>query len=302
MRLNEIVVYLFSIFIGVLLFLLYLFLSSFFEKDNLNKKNIFFPPEPETLIDYSFVVTNPPQKIYFLNSNLNVSARSYLVYDLSLDKEIGSYNKDLTLPPASLVKMISALVFYPKINLEEKYTIDESCTKVEGQKTGFLSGEKVSGKDLIFSSLIFSSADSVCQMQKSSGLTVADLNFFAQNSLDMKSSSFTNFIGLDYGNSYTTASDFLKATKVFLKNKTLSEAVNTRDYILENSNTLKNTNKLLFEIPNSMGVKTGTTALARENLIYRYTDKDKEQDFLIIVLNSPDRYSDTKTLLYGITN
>jgi D-alanyl-D-alanine carboxypeptidase len=249
----------------------------------------------------SFLVDSKPPKInYLLKEDTLISAKSYLIYDLNTGNEISSFNKFETYPPASLVKVISSLLFISKLNLTDKYIFEGECGAVMGQKLGLKAGELVSGKDLLYSSLIYSAGDSVCQMQRSLGLSVSDLNFFASNSLNMKNSNFTNFIGLDYSNNYTTASDILKASIKLVAHPTLSEIVKFSEFKLDRGNIINNTNRALSEIPNSTGIKTGTTGLARENLIYRYTDPKKDQDFLIILLNSESRYQDIKNILANL--
>ena len=61
---------------------------------------------------------------------------------------------------------------------------------------------------------------------------------------------------------------------------------------------LETTNKLLGEIPQSIGIKTGTTTDAGEVLIYEYQDEAK--DLVLIVMGSTDRFSDVRALLYWV--
>ena len=58
---------------------------------------------------------------------------------------------------------------------------------------------------------------------------------------------------------------------------------------------IETTNKLLYEIPQTIGVKTGRTTEAGEVLIYEY--KDDTKDLLIIVMGSEDRFTDVRALL-----
>ena len=61
---------------------------------------------------------------------------------------------------------------------------------------------------------------------------------------------------------------------------------------------ISNTNRLLWEVPNSVGIKTGTTLGAGEVLIYEY--KEDLKDIVIIVMGSKDRFGDTRNILKWI--
>jgi D-alanyl-D-alanine carboxypeptidase len=85
----------------------------------------------------------------------------------------------------------------------------------------------------------------------------------------------------------------------------ISKIVATKEYKFNsvsknNPLTVYNTNKLLWEIPQSVGIKTGTTQEAGEVLIYEY--RKQPVDLIIIVMGSQDRFSDTKNLLYWTLN
>jgi D-alanyl-D-alanine carboxypeptidase len=243
--------------------------------------------------------TVPARKIYSLNNPQLVKAKSFIVYDVLSGKEVYSINKDLQLPPASLVKMLSTMIFIDKIDLKEMYTVSSECMFVDGQKIGFKNQEKVSGKDLIYSSLVYSAGDSICNLYKATKSSIPELNDFAKT-LGMKNSNFTNFIGLDFNGNFTTAEDILILSKKFIENSVLNEVVATKSYTLENKKFILNTNKMLFEEKRTVGIKTGTTEGANQNLVYRIKDKEKDEDFIIVILNSSDRYSDIKNILKNL--
>ena len=113
-------------------------------------------------------------------------------------------------------------------------------------------------------------------------------------------SNFTNYIGLDYEDNETNAFDILSLTKEFIKNDLFNQIVKQKSYKLENGKVVYNTNKMLFENEYSVGIKTGTTGDANENLIYRYKNESKKLDLIVIILNSSDRYQDTRNIISNI--
>ena len=260
--------------------------------DNIKQKSMVLTEAQKILI------TQPSTNLIY-TSSLPVSAKSYIVYDVTSSRELFNKAGNLTLPPASLVKMLSVLYFFDNINLEKEYTVFSECNLVDGQRVGYKNGEKVSGKDLLYSSLIFSAGDSICNMYKITGSELSKFNDFSKE-LGMKNSNFTNFIGLDYPGNYTTSEDLLILTKSFIKNELFNQIVATKSYKMRNGKVVYNTNRMLFENEYSVGIKTGTTIEAKENLIYRYKNANKNMDVIIILLNSSSRYQDVKNILNSL--
>lgn len=256
-------------------------------------------PKNDVLSEQVVITTEPPKKVLKIKP-INLQAKSYIIYDYTNSLEIDSKNKNLTLPPASLVKMLSVMYFSKDLSLQDRYKMPAECTFVNGQKIGFKAGEEVSVKDIIYSSLIFSGADSTCLLSKiNPNLNLEGFNLYAK-SISMTTSNFTNYIGLDFANNFTTSEDMLTMTKEFLKKDIFSEIVKLKSYELENGRVIYNTNKMLFSEKFSAGVKTGTTDEANENLIYRYKDDSREIDLIVVILNSNNRYSDVNQIIKNI--
>lgn len=243
--------------------------------------------------------TIPARKILKLKPT-NIQAKSYIVYDLDDSRLVAEKNKTLQLPPASLVKLLSVMVFTDNLNLDNYTLVPQECTQVNGQKAGLKSGEKISVKDLLFSSLIYSAADSVCTLSRIN--SDRDLRFFNNyaESIGMKNSNFTNYIGLDFEDNVTTSEDILNMTLSFIKKDLFNSIVKLKSYQMENGRVIYNTNKMLFENQYSIGIKTGTTGGANENLIYRYKNDDLQRDVLVVILNSSDRYQDSRNIISNL--
>jgi len=125
--------------------------------------------------EVNLIETTPAKKVLSIKP-LNLLARSYLVYDLKNQVELTSKNKNETLPPASLVKVLSVMYLTQDLNFNDRFKITSECTLVNGQKVGFRVGEEVSVKDLVYSSLIFSGADSICLLSRTnSNISIQNL-------------------------------------------------------------------------------------------------------------------------------
>lgn len=265
--------------------------------------NIYTNPVSET--DFlGFSISNP-----FLSRELplpEISSKVALVADKKTDKVLYEVNSSQTLASASTTKLMTALVSIDLYKLDQTLVVSKECTEVEGSKVGLIIDKEYSVIDLLNALLVQSGADAACVLasgNKSYPEFVYLMNKKALD-LDMNDTSFTNPIGLDgvNGTHYSTAFDLYTLAKVSMSNKVIADIVVTKELTIKSidglsSITLVNTNRLLWDIPNTVGVKTGTTAAAGEVLIYEYFEKAKNIDLVIIVMNSSDRFSDTQSLL-----
>lgn len=236
-----------------------------------------------------------------------ISAKSVLVIDESTHKVLFSLNSSAKAAPASTTKLMTALVALDLYSQDDKLSVPLFCTQIESQKAGFPENEIFTVRDLLYSLLVSSAGDAACTLAAGKippTEFISQMNLRAQE-LGMTNTSFVNPIGLDgIANShYSTAEDLYKLSQAAITNKTIRQIVATRDFHVTSvdkkfSVELSNTNKLLWELPNSVGIKTGTTEEAGEVLIYEY--KDDLKDLIIIVMGSQDRFYDTQAILRWI--
>ena len=259
-------------------------------------------PVKNAVVYYPTIVRNIPRPA--------ITAKSAF----AIDKEGGGipqkgkivFEKDsnLKLAPASTVKLMTALVALNLYGPEEVLSVSKTCTEVESTKAWFPKESKYRVRDLVYSMLVGSEGDAACVLSSgkvNNGQFVDLMNKKAQE-LKMTSTYFSNPIGLDYINvaNFSTAEDLYKLASFAVSVPVIQDAVKTPVYIVTSVDkkftvTLFNTNKLLWEVSGTVGVKTGTTTDAGEVLIYEY--KDKLKDIFIIVMGSTNRFADTKAVL-----
>ena len=227
-----------------------------------------------------------------------ISAKAALVADVKTGKILFSHNMEEELAPASTTKLMTALVALDLFDKEEILEVPGLCTTVEGSKAGFKEGSETKVENILRALLVGSAGDAACVLAtaKTSITEFVDLMNEKAQALSMEHTAFTNPIGLDGidGSHHSTAYDLYQLSKFAMENEFIRGAVLTKELELE-PRTIYNTNKLLWEIPNTVGVKTGTTVAAGEVLIYEY--KDEIKDVVIIVMGSADRFTDTRNLL-----
>ena len=121
--------------------------------------------------------------------------------------------------------------------------------------------------------------------------------------LSMNNSHFDNPVGLDTDDQHATAKDLVRASEVAMRIPEFAKMVGTKSISFSDVTgkvkyNLKNINELLGAVPGVLGVKTGWTENARENLV-TYIERDGHK-VMIAVLGSQDRFGETKELINWI--
>jgi D-alanyl-D-alanine carboxypeptidase (penicillin-binding protein 5/6) len=246
---------------------------------------------------------------YGVQSLPNVTAVSVGIYDRKTGKALFERLPNERLAPASTTKLMTALVALDIYGTEDIVKIPYFCTNIESTKAWLPAEEEFKAYELINVMLVGSVGDAACALATSKisySDFVSKMNEKAI-SLGMKDTNFVNPIGLDgyKGVHYSTVHDLYLLSSASLKNDTVSNAVKKKDYVIKSLSSdftfeAFNTNRLLWEIPGTFGIKTGTTVSAGEVLIFGWEDTGKQ--LISIVMGSKDRFADTKALLNWTVN
>ncbi len=233
-----------------------------------------------------------------------ITAKAHLIIDNDSKKVFSGNNTSVTFAPASTTKLMTALIATEIYTEDEILTATEECNAIDSTKLWLPTGSQFTVKNLVYSLLINSAGDAGCILAgaKVSQQEFVELMNKKAEELGLENTNFTNPVGLDgaNGSNYSSVWDLYVLSNEIMKNNMLRSIVRTRNYSFtdvsgELTVNLENTNRLLWDIPETIGVKTGRTSEAGEVLIYRYDDGEK--DITIIVMSSDDRFSDTKDLL-----
>lgn len=231
-----------------------------------------------------------------------ISAQAALAVDM--DSGVTLYEKRADSPflPASTTKIITALVameYYP-LDLVLKVP----GFSVEGQKMGLVMGEEIKVEDLLYGLLVYSANDAaeVLAMSFPGGrdLFIVAMNLKAKE-LGLAHSRFSNPAGLDDGDgNITTAKDLIRVSEIAMQNPLFAKIVGTKEKTVKSVSgkivhKLRNINELLGTVDGVLGVKTGWTQNARENLV-TYIERDGRK-VMIALLGSQDRFGETKELI-----
>lgn len=224
-------------------------------------------------------------------------------------------NSQMPLPIASLTKLMTALVVF---DLDETYDlsqvirISEQAASQEGEsKYGkLLAGEYFSVETLLNVMLIESNNDAayaISELISQEGF-VGLMNLYARD-LGLESTRFANSTGLDPDNLWqpkniSTTQDLVKLTKHILKkHHQIFEITNSYYYdVLRPNGTFhhlipENTNKLLIEVPEIVGGKTGWS-LAADGCLLLILEKPRGNGYFVnVVLGAKDRFAEMREII-----
>jgi len=246
----------------------------------------------------------------------NISAESFLVVSVNEqdnDKVLFEKNFSNELPLASITKLMTYLVVSEFYRNEQDIVITKEATQQANTLNALLEGDTLKVSELIPIMLIESSNDAAFALTKVIGEAgFIDLMNFRAKELGLSNTYFYNPTGVDPEArnmpqdqiNYSTVHDIAKLTKNLIFNHPeFLKIVSQKEYPLYKEgkfvSTLKSTNKLLGEVPEIVGGKTGTTDRAGECLmVIMKLDPANNDNYTIgVILNSKDRFNDMKTLL-----
>lgn len=233
-----------------------------------------------------------------------IKAKSVLAVDLKNGMLLYQQNGYDHRAIASITKLMTTTIILEENKLNDVVTVSKAATQVEGSKAWLAPGEKISVENLLYAALIHSANDAAYALAEynSDGNVItfiAKMNQKAEE-LGMHDTHFTNPVGLDEAENYSSAYDLAilgryAYGKSFIKRATVIKEMDVSSTNGKFTHKLKSTNDLLGSYLKVLGLKTGTTDLAGQCLI-AIIENSKGNDILTVVLDSPSRYSETKLL------
>lgn len=256
----------------------------------------------------------PPMQLQAAGEVPGVESLCYLAMDASTGEVLAERNADVTVPPASTTKLVTAMVVCDVLPMDTVLPVaQEQLNRVPGgaSKAGLKAGGAYYAYELLAMMLIPSGADAA-QILAEAAYGSTDACVVAMNEkvkqLGLSATYFDNIYGLDGGNGYTairtTAREFAVITQQAMTYDWIRTIVGMPAYALPartNNDVIGglNTNQFLSgqkpytsTLYQIIGTKTGTTRAAGSVLAATATNGKKE---VICVCF----YNPNKDVLYG---
>ena len=239
----------------------------------------------------------------------NLNAKAYVLMDFDSGMILASSNKDLTLPPASITKMMTAYIAFTElkeknVSLNEDVLVSKKAWKTGGSKMFIEVGKQIKFKDILQGVITVSGNDaSVALAEHISG----DENTFAiymnqvAKNIGLINTNYTNSTGLPNDSLYTTAEDIALLSRSLISNfPNLYKLYSTKSFKFNDIKQYSR-NKLLFIDDNVDGIKTGFTNAAGYCLASSAKRGNRRLIAVVMGAPTPDiRIQSSRTLLeYG---
>lgn len=249
--------------------------------------------------------------------DIHINSKAFVIYDPTTRVVIAGKNEHFRFAPASTAKIMTALIVLEKYDLKKTLTV-QGLEVVEGSTMKLQEQESITIENLLYGLMLPSANDAAYVLadhyppagplrQSSSEASEAGLGgtpafVAAMNEkagmLKLENTKFFDPSGYS-DNNYTTAYDLARLGAYASRNAKLREIVSTKEKIVADTtgkitHELANLNELLG-MNGVTGIKTGFTDEAQGVLVSSIENDDKT--YIIVVLNSPDRFGDTKDII-----
>ena len=238
------------------------------------------------------------------NDDVPITADVYLSYDYEYKKVMYAKNIDENIAPASITKLMTALLLYENFPLNYEFITSYPSNYVPtGKVANIPEGLRVTTEELLELLLVYSANDAAYIVANS--VFPSYENFINEmnnrsNELSMFSTNFVNPDGLDEENHVSTANDLLKLSIYILENTKLLDITSKENIYFDKlpQNVFNNTNLIINS--GFIGLKTGWTSNAGLTFI-GYNQKNNRK--IITIVNNSDvdedklnHFVDTKIL------
>lgn len=240
-----------------------------------------------------------------------------IVMDLDTGQILYAKGIDEKRAPASITKIMTALLAIEKVPLDTKITFTDEVNNIEADSThiGIKPGETLTMEESLYGILLGSANEVSSGVAECIGGTVQDfvdmMNEKAKE-LGCENTHFVNANGLYAEDHYTTARDMALIAKAAFQNETFRNIVKTPYYIIPPTNItpeerwINNHHRMLTEggihYEGCLGGKTGYTEKAGNTLV-TYAERNSMRLVCVVLKGNAEYYNDTKNLLdYGFNN
>lgn len=250
-------------------------------------------------------------------ADTGIEAESGIVMDADTGAVIFGQGIHVQNPPASITKILTALIVVENSTMEEMVTFSHDAVynieEGSGNYFGFDEGDTLSVKDCLYALLLRSSnqaANALAEHVGGSRDGFVEMMNQKVASLGCTNTRFANPSGLNDETQLTTPYDMARIARAAFGNETVREISSTVSYTL--GPTIQSPEGLYFKTENKfllaadesdqqyapyvVASKTGYTSLAGNTLV-TYGEQDGRRQVAVILQSNQTHYKDTKTMM-----
>lgn len=227
-----------------------------------------------------------------------VQAKSYCIMDADTGKVLSSLNPQMMLPPASTLKVGTALMAINTLKLTDQVPVSYHAAQAPPSKICIKPGETYSVQELLYAILLPSANDAARALGERMSGSEERFAAFMTSRLRQMGAYRTNFetaSGLPDPGQYSTAYDLALIFSKAMQDPTLARIMGTRTYILPNGRQVRNHNWCLFTTNYAVAGKTGYTRASKHTFVGMFQNNDKR--IIVSLMGSPNKWSDLRILI-----
>ena len=248
-----------------------------------------------------------------------IGAQAAIVMEVDTGAILYNKNVDEKLYPASITKLMTALLVMENCNLSDVVTFSDTAisnTEWGSSRIGIQAGEELTVEQCLYGLLLGSANEVAYGLAEHVG---GDLENFVSMmnekaaEIGCTNTHFVNASGLPDDNHYVSAHDMALIAREFFKNETLSLISGTYTYTIPATNKvneerpLDNHHKMVtgkkYAYDGIVGGKTGFTSVARQTLVTCAQRNGMRLICVVMKDESPNQFLDSTDLLdYGFNN
>ncbi len=232
------------------------------------------------------------------DEGFEVSAKSFVIMDAQTGNILLSLNPQLFLPPASTLKVMTALSVTEHLKMDDTVPVSAFAAAAPASKIAIKPGETYTVRELLYALLLSSANDAARALaEKVSGSEAA---FAQQCTHEVRQwgayrTTLATANGLPAENQVSTAQDLALMFRRAMSNPELAKIMATKYYTIQGDRELRNHNRFLFTTPMAIGGKTGFTRASRHTYVGMFHNGDKE--IIVAMMGSQKNWADLRPLI-----
>lgn len=252
-------------------------------------------------------------------TNVNVLSEGAILIDSDSGAVLYGKNIHEHYFPASITKILTALVVVENCNLDDMVTFSKNAVynvEAGSSSAGLDVGDTLTVRDCLYAMLLQSANEAANALAEHAGGSIegfADMMNAKASSLGCTDSHFSNPSGLNNPEHYTSAYDYALISRAAFQNPTVTEIASATYYNLPPTSrvptgqTLYNHHGMLRKnsgnyYQNAICGKTGYTTLAGNTLV-TYGRNDHIGLITVVLNGNKTHYTDTQELMnFGFSN
>lgn len=197
------------------------------------------------------------------------------------------------LAPASLTKMMSALVAIESGRLGETVTVSRAASRESGSRIGLKAGQQLKMRDLLAAMVVRSANDACRAIADHFGVTFVTRMNQRAAALALRDTQFVDPCGHDKPGQYSTAADLARLAEQAMQHPEFARLARTELLTISTVDggrkfRFRTTNALLGRYEGAIGVKTGSTGEAG-NCIVAMAERNGVR-VVLVLLHARDRW------------